>query len=421
MIHRRLLKAIQGFALAAGVCVLHTGLLHSDDQIVKYIDPRESEGSSAAVVVPDLPLVHTAQFLPVDASGKLVGKGQSAAQFESVFDRLHDTLQLSGSGAGQIVKLHVVAADDATAAEVRRMLSKRFAGSDAKPAVTYVVGKLRHPDALVAIDAVVRTPVGARGDKGQSATRAGNSEKFAALSTLPPGPKVYVSGQAEKGTTIGEMTRRTMESLGATLGHLGLSTKDVVQIKSFIGPISAVDEAEREIAAFFKNQQLVPPMVFVEWTTSPSIEIELIAGNGKSEPGTRDSVEFITPPGMTASPVYSRVARMAAGPTIYVSGLYGASSVHGEAETLEIFAQLGKLLEKSGSDFRHLVKATYYVSTDEAGAKLNELRPRFYDPKRPPAASKAPVAGTGLGSKTITLDMIAASKESRAGDGKRDE
>jgi hypothetical protein len=53
------------------------------------------------------------------------------------------------------------------------------------------------------------------------------------------------------------------------------------------------------------------------------------------------------------------------------------------------------------------VKATYYISTDEASAKLNQLRPRFYDPQRPPGASKAPVAGTGRAGKTITLDMIA--------------
>ena len=75
---------------------------------------------------------------------------------------------------------------------------------------------------------------------------------------------------------------------------------------------------------------------------------------------------------MTASPVFSRVARMAAGPTIYTSGLYGASRGNGGAETREIFEHLRELLGKTGSDFKHLVKATYYVSSDEAGAKLND-------------------------------------------------
>ena len=101
------------------------------------------------------------------------------------------------------------------------------------------------------------------------------------------------------------------------------------------------------------------------------------------------------------------MARVAAGPTIYISGLYGDSLANGEAEIREIFANLGTLLNKTGSDFRHLAKATYYVSTNEASVKLGTIRPEFYDPQRPPAASKAPVAGTGREGRTITLDMIA--------------
>ena len=99
------------------------------------------------------------------------------------------------------------------------------------------------------------------------------------LVVLPAGPKVYISGQAEKGKDIVEMTRRTMESLAATLKHLRLELKDVVQVKSFIGPMTAVADAEREIASFFKDSSFVPPLAFVEWTTEPSIEIELIGTN----------------------------------------------------------------------------------------------------------------------------------------------
>jgi hypothetical protein len=47
------------------------------------------------------------------------------------------------------------------------------------------------------------------------------------------------------------------------------------------------------------------------------------------------------------------------------------------------------------------------ASTDEASRKLNELRPKYYDPKRPPAASKAMVTGVGADGKSVTLDMIA--------------
>ncbi len=274
-----------------------------------------------------------------------------------------------------------------------------------KPAVSFVVGKLRDSRALVGIDAVMTN--GNSNSESVSLT-VGRFENRAVRATLPAGPKVYVSGQTEKGKDLAEMTRRTMESLVATLKHLRLEAEDVVQVKSFVGPMESVKEAEDEIVKFFR---IAPPLVFVEWTTAPSIEIELIASGNRAKVETEDGVEFITPPGMTASPIFSRVARMAAGPTIYISGLYGTSRRNGAAETVEIFDQLGALLGKTGSDLRHLVKATYYVSTDETSKKFGELRPRYYDPKRPPAASKAPVTSTGVEGKTITLDMIAVPRE----------
>lgn len=363
---------------------------------VRYVDPQESDGSSAAVVVPDVPLELTRQFLPFDGPEALPENGGVREQIERVLDQ-------ALKGRGSIVKLNVVAANQDTADGVRQAVAARFAGSNAKPAVSYVIGKLRDPAAVVGIDAVA-----IRGEKEvksviSSPNEAGQGSAVSA--SVPAGPKVYVSGQAERGSDMPEMTRRTLESLAATLKHLGLGPDDVAQIKSFVGPIEDADAARREIETFFKPH--VPPLVFVEWTTLRSIEIELVASAVKT-PGPRDAtVEFVTPPGMTASPVFSRVARVAAGPTIYISGLYGKSRNSPEQETLEIFDQLGSLLRKTGSDFRHLAKATYYVSTDQASGKLNELRPRFYDPQRPPAASKAPVPGTGREGSTITLDMIA--------------
>lgn len=76
----------------------------------------------------------------------------------------------------------------------------------------------------------------------------------------------------------------------------------------------------------------------------------------------------------------------------------------------EIFQSLGNILKSIGSDFEHLVKATYYVSDDLAGSKLNDIRPEFFNPLRPPAASKAKVRGVGVPDKTVSLDMIAVTK-----------
>jgi hypothetical protein len=55
----------------------------------------------------------------------------------------------------------------------------------------------------------------------------------------------------------------------------------------------------------------------------------------------------------------------------------------------------------------HLVKATYYVADKLADQEINAIRPTLYDPRRPPAASKLSVRGTGRTGKASTFDMIA--------------
>jgi enamine deaminase RidA (YjgF/YER057c/UK114 family) len=109
--------------------------------------------------------------------------------------------------------------------------------------------------------------------------------------------------------------------------------------------------------------------------------------------------------------VFSRVARINHGKRVYISGLYAPTATDTEGQITEIFGILGRLCEQTGSDLRHLAKATYYVTDDkEVSRKLNELRPKYYDPRRPPSASKATAAGVGRKEKSITLDMIAVVK-----------
>jgi enamine deaminase RidA (YjgF/YER057c/UK114 family) len=206
-------------------------------------------------------------------------------------------------------------------------------------------------------------------------------------------------------------TQKTMESLASTLKFLGRTNDDIVQLKCFVKPVTA--ESVKEIEAGMKavlGDGPLPPVVLVEWESSLPIEIELVAWGGPIEAGM-PAVEYLTPPGMTTPTIYSRVARTASPETIYVSGLFGQKGTTAKEETEELFAQLGEILKASGSDFRHLAKATYYVSTEDASSQLNALRPNYYDPKRPPAASKAMVRGVGIKGKTTTLDMIAVPAE----------
>lgn len=376
---------------------------------LRFIQPDAKTGTSLAVVVGDAPLVHTSQLLPLDRKGQLVGKDRPAEQIAKVLDNLSLALKMANSDFGNLVKINVYATRTAIVDEAKKALAERLRDK-AKPAISFVVGALSHPDAVIAMDAVAVSP---REDLRHSA-RVGSSKTLpptlggSHLGVLPVGPSVYIAGQAEKGD-LPEATRKTMESLRATLKFLQLDTRQIVQVKAFLTPMSRVAEVERELAKFFGDQP-VPPVVFVEWKSSLPIEIELIAAAPRPKEKPADAIDFLTPPRMKASPIYSRVTRINYGKTVYVSGLYGLNGKDATGEVEEIFTTLGDVLKKSGSDMRHLVKATYYVSRDDTSTKLNELRPKYYDPKRPPSASKAMVPGVGVEGRGITLDMIAVVK-----------
>lgn len=358
---------------------------------IRRVGADPSRGASQAVVVGDIPLVHTQQVFPPDSATSI------DAQVDSTLNQLDALLREAGADLDQVVKLNVVAANPEVVPAVAAALSQRYAAERA-PAVSYVLSRLPRPTQLVAIDAVAGLAARPSDAPPLVAVQPGSRSR-----TLPAGTKIYVAGQAEKGASLAEATRKTLESLQKTLQYVGRDKADIVQVKSFLSPMANMSEAERAMKDYFGEKQL-PPTVWVEWQT-PLIEIEVIAWGG---PVARPApIEFITPPGMTTSPVYSRVARTQAPGLIYISGLHSRQGSDAAGEVTDIFAQLSDLLGQTGSDLRHLAKATYYCSTNDTSTKLNELRPKYYDPKRPPAASKAMVIGVGHDSRALTLDMIA--------------
>ena len=338
------------------------------------------------MVVGPGPLVHTAQ---------LMGEGATLAeQTKAVLALLDGALKSGGSSLAQAVKLNVyVTADEATA-EVEAILAATFAGQQ-KPAVYFVGTALPSANALVAMDAI-----GAGGGDGQGA--AGK------CAVLPAGPRVYVSGQAEKGDgSLADATKQTLASLGRTLTFLGLEKKDVVHVKAFLAPMAKCAETEKEIASFFAGVT-APPCSFVDWQSTLPIEIEMIvsaAGNAALAKGP--AVEVRPPPGMTTPAVYSRLTIARHPTTIYTSGLYPADEkAPAEAQLRSLFTNLKQVLDLTGSDWMHLVKATYYVNNDELNKWHNTVRPDYFSPRLPPAASKANVKSLGKLGQGISMDFI---------------
>jgi enamine deaminase RidA (YjgF/YER057c/UK114 family) len=344
------------------------------------------------VVVDDVPLVHTAQF--ATATGPL------ERQVADTVAQLRAALESLGSSLDRIVRLHVCAATDEIAAAALPLLEAAFPGGH-RPAITRVVGGLPLSGSLIALDAVAATTSSAPAISGSAAGRI-----------LPPGTRIFVSGQAKEADTLAEATRLTLAGLGDSLAFLGRTRADVVQYKAFVDPATGADVVRREIAAFH-GAEPAPPVVIVEWKSGrrQPIEIELVAWGGPA--AAPAGPEYLTPPGMTASPIYCRVVRVAASPLVYVGGLSmardgdRADAKTAEREVHAVFGNFAKVLAAAGSDLRHLVKATYYVSTDATSAALNAVRPSYYEPARPPAASKAMVPGSGRADAGLVLDMIA--------------
>jgi enamine deaminase RidA (YjgF/YER057c/UK114 family) len=393
MVRQALIYLATTFGVVCGVASLEA------EEMQRIVGAR---GDIVAVRLPAASLVHTAQLVPHD-----VKDSELPQQGAQVLSQLAELLAEFNALRSDVVKLNVYVRDDQAVAAFKELLREWF--GEQAPSVAYVVSPLPNSSAAIGLDAVIALPATASSSVAYHRLQPlPGGGKLAAASVLPRGDAVYVSGQAEPGD-LRQATRGTVASLISTLENLGLKKQDVVQLKCFIMPMSDVAIANQEIAAAFQGHT-IPPIVYVEWASSETIpiEIELIAAAGKAN--QTETVSYSTPPGMKASPVYSRVAHVHGASRIYFAGLVATAAGDGASQVISIYQQLDSVLEQCGSDFEHLVKATYYVSDGDASEQLNKLRPNYYNPQRPPAASKAIVPSVAIGQRSISIDMIATPK-----------
>ncbi|MDB5390673.1 MAG: putative translation initiation inhibitor, yjgF family [Planctomycetaceae bacterium] len=368
----------------------------------RSIRPDATIGTASAVISTAEQLIQTAQLFPVDQQQQLIGAGDASKQIEQTLDNLQRVLMTGGSELNAVVKLNCYVANDDLVPVIQKSLVQRF-HAPALPAVSFVTTRLPISEVLVAVDAIAELkPVSASG-----IPPVASESRYLASSRVAARTLHFISGQAEKGANLPEATRKTLLSLEASLKFCGRSKLDVRQIKCFLTPMSKIADVRSELEAYY-GAQSIPPVSFVEWQSTLPIEIEVLA-DGMPETGLEPpgKLVYLTPPGMSTSPVFSRICRIHESPLIFVSGLYGQAGSNGTQQVETIFGDLGAILKESGGDLQHLVKATYYVSQDEPSQKLNELRPRYYNPKSPPAASKAQVTGVGRPGTGLTIDMIA--------------
>ena len=341
----------------------------------------------------------TGQVQPVGALN-----GTAEQQAEACLRELQRILQAHGVSPAAVARLHLYAESEEILAAARQVLQSHWA-ADARPALTQVITGISGPGVLTMDAIAVAAPAPAQ---------AGAVQVTAEWARLPAGRQIHVAGQAEQSESVYEAAFATLQSLQKTLQFTDCTSADIVQVKAFVQPAAAAGEVQRAVQQFFGPDRPLPPLVIVEWKSSAKVpvEIELVAAGGPMQPD-QPSIVWVTPPGMTKSPVYSRVCVVQAETLILTSGITAAekrrdqSAAAANAESSAVLENLRRIVTSAGSDFRHLVKATYYVSSDAASLSLNTVRPGYYDPERPPAASKAIVSGTGVPAAELAMDLIA--------------
>lgn len=353
---------------------------------------NDRSGTSWFVKAPDTPMLFTRQIVAANLSG------DARVQVGLALDHLAAQLALDGADLTRVVRLNVYVADPASTAAIDAVIAARFAS--APPAVTVVYTPLSQPGAKVAIDAIAALPAQSVASATVRITADGNA-------VLPAGGKVFVSGQAHAGPGLATSAKTVMQNLFRALEHVGLTKADVVQVKAFIKPFADHTQAIAEVKASFGSGPM-PPLVLVEWTTGSPSEIELIAAAPKLTRPIEDAAAYVSLPGMTTSPFFARVATVAAGsPLIFVAGLDGGDTGTAREQWKRVFDQLGNALFDSGSSFRHMIKATYYLCDDKARDQLGAIRSVYYDPARPPAASALDVTQMARPGRLVMLDVIA--------------
>ena len=374
----------------------NNGKAYSAEDLLHRVSVNAA-GIPAATMIRSGAQVWTGQILPQKIEGIAVEE-----QLHDCITQLEQLLNGSGSSLSLAARLHVCAASGEHLRAVMEELPGHFPKGRC-PAISYVVSRL--PDgALVGLDVVASR---------ESPSKLAVSRRTE-VAILPEGQKIFIAGQAEPSQGLEEATAKTLESLSRTLKFLGRTDPDIVQLKAFVQPMSEADVVRQAVGKFYGEAE-VPPLVLVEWDSNAEvpIEIELVAWGGPVETG-RAVLEFVTPPDMTRSPVYSRVCRTQHPVTIFVGSLHGEQSTtdtdpvrNAEVEVASLFGKLENILQECGSDLRHMTKATYYVSSEPVSQSLNVQRRKWYDPERPPAASKAMVTSAGSSKPGMTLDMIA--------------
>lgn len=131
-------------------------------------------------------------------------------------------------------------------------------------------------------------------------------------------------------------------------------------------------------------------------------------------------VQYLRPPGLFASPMFSQVTTVVRGKLIFVSGQVSwddkGKVVHAgdlRAQTHQTFENVKTALAAAGATFDNVLKFTIYVvNLDRAKWKIvGEERAKYINPERAPASTMVGVPGLVLEDLLVEIEAIAVIPE----------
>lgn len=368
----------------------------------------DSRGFAQAVIAGGQCLLVSRQILPVDREGRLAPGGEPPGRWQSQVEQLLANLEAllneNGSGWDKLVRVHGYVANPQAAGVLVEGLAKRIPDGQ-RPALALVETPLPLGGADLAVDVLAISAENVDVLTLRRSAQIWGEEGFADVALVPVSGLAFFSGYPEKGEPA-EAASKSLAGLLELGQQLGVVRADIAFLKVFAQPVGLSEVVKTKLRSVFADQ-LVPPVAYVEWIASAPVEIEMIAVLRTLSALQDGKIRFYNPPGVKPSPTFTRVVLTAPGVYAFTGGVTAEQASDGTGEVRAIFEDLGNILREIGSDFRHLIKATYYVSGKESSTALDKLRPEYFDPSCPPAASKVTVHGVAVPDRSIVVDMIA--------------
>jgi enamine deaminase RidA (YjgF/YER057c/UK114 family) len=209
---------------------------------------------------------------------------------------------------------------------------------------------------------------------------------------------VFISGQG------GKAPEKAIADLKTALRGAGSEAADVLRITCFVGALEDGAEALRSIATDYRGAALD----IVQLQRTPyrgMVECEAVA---KLKHRIAGPVEFLNPPGLTASPNFSQLALVSA-PKLELTGTL-LSYGYQDSDARLAFQRLAKAVEQGGSSMKDVVVTHMYPLSQSLLEQVRKIRFEFLDPSRPPAATLLPFDGLPAMEAGFAIDVIAIAK-----------